>query len=195
MLASKKCFQTVVLQKHLSMLSSLADWTIAIRYLLDCRAANRIVFSECKTLPQEYKHLPEGANIFDQSYIRYIGYQLVPGIEFKVVTITFKYLHGMALEYVTELLDIYRLPRVLRSAMKLRLCERRANLKSDEGKSFSIVAPKLFNLLPNDLRETTSLTTFKSKLKTFLFRTFYHDIMVDWSCKEQMNFFMRESGL
>ena len=73
----------------------------------------------------------------------------------------------MAPEYVTELFDIYRPPRVLRSATELRLCERRVNLKSAEGRSaggrsagdrsaggrsFSIVAPKLFNSLPNDLR-------------------------------------------
>ena len=51
-------------------------------------------------------------------------------IEFKVVTITFKCLHGMAPEYATELLAIYR-PHVF-----LRLCERRANLISAEGRSF-----------------------------------------------------------
>ena len=85
----------------------------------------------------------------------------------------------MAPEYVTELLDIYRPPRVLRSAMELRLCERRENLKLAGGRLFSIVASKLFNSLPNELIEAKSLTTCKSKLKTFLFRKFYHDIMVD----------------
>ena len=98
-------------------------------------------------------------------------------IEFKVVTMTFKCLHSMVPEYVTELLD--RSLPVLCSAMELRLCERRANLKSVGGRSFSIMNPKLFNSLPNDLRETLSLTTFKSKLKMILFHKFYRDIMVD----------------
>ena len=53
-------------------------------------------------------------------------------IEFKVVTVTVKCLHGMAPEYMTDLLDIYRPPRVLRSAIELRLCERRENFKSLE---------------------------------------------------------------
>ena len=42
--------------------------------------------------------------------------------------------------------------------------------RSVGGRSFCVVAMKL----PNDLRKTTSLTTFKSKLKTFLFGNFYH---------------------
>ena len=115
-------------------------------------------------------------------------------IEFEVVTMTFKCLHGPAPEYVAELLDIYKPPRVLCSAMELRLCERCENLESAEGRSFFIVAPKLLNSPPNDLRGTTLLTTFKSKLKTFLFHKVSHNIMVDWSCKH-MSFFMRESGL
>ena len=76
-------------------------------------------------------------------------------------------------------LNIYKPPRDLRSAVELRLSERRADLKSAGGRSFSMVAPKLFNSLLNDLRETTSLRTFKSKLNKFLFGKFYHDIMVD----------------
>ena len=116
-------------------------------------------------------------------------------LKFKVATMTFKFLHGMTPEYVTELLDIYKPSRDLRATMELRLCERRANLTSAGGRSFSIAAPKLFNSQPNDFRETTSLTTFKTKLKTFLFHKFYHDIMVKWSCKAQMSFFMQESGL
>ena len=63
--------------------------------------------------------------------------------------------------------------------MELRQCELRENLKSAGGRSFSTVASKLVNSLRNVLRETTSLTTFNSKLKTILFRRFYHDIMVD----------------
>ena len=94
---------------------------------------------------------------------------------------TLKCLHHMMQECVTELLDICMPSCDLCSAMELRLCERHANLKSVGGRFFSIImimAPKLFNSLPKDLMETTSLTTFKSKLKRFLFRKFYYDIMV-----------------
>ena len=101
----------------------------------------------------------------------------------------------MVPEYVTEQLDIYRPPCILRSAIELRLREQRENLKSDGGRSFSIVTSKLFNSLPNDLRETTTLTkTFKSKLKTQISQILSR-FYVDSSCKAQMSFFMRESGL
>ena len=56
-------------------------------------------------------------------------------------------------------------------------CEQRANLKSAGCRSFSNMAPKLLNSLPNDLKETTSLTTFKSKLNKFYFTNF---IMILW---------------
>ena len=92
---------------------------------------------------------------------------------------TFKCLNGMAPERVSKLLDIYKPACDLRFAMEFRLYDRQGNLKSAGGRSFLIVAPKLFNSLPNDLREMASLTKFKSKLNTFLFRKFYHDIMVD----------------
>ena len=36
-------------------------------------------------------------------------------------------------------------------------------------RSFSAAAPKLWNTLPDDLRICDNLSTFKMKLKTFLF--------------------------
>ena len=38
---------------------------------------------------------------------------------------------------------------------------------------FSVAAPKLWNTIPIDIRNSLSLDTFKSKLKTFLFRQAY----------------------
>ena len=37
-------------------------------------------------------------------------------------------------------------------------------------RAFSICAPKLWNQLPSELKNLTSLTEFKRDLKTFLFR-------------------------
>ena len=59
-----------------------------------------------------------------REHIRPVLYSLlwlpvIARIEFKVVTMKFKCSHGMASEYVTELMDIYRPPRVLCSGMKL----------------------------------------------------------------------------
>ena len=39
------------------------------------------------------------------------------------------------------------------------------------GRSFTFAAPALWNDLPADLRNVTSLGVFKNKLKTFLFKS------------------------
>ena len=45
--------------------------------------------------------------------------------------------------------------------------------KGSSEKAFSYIAPRLLNRLPASLKEMGSITTFKSKLKTFMFaRTF-----------------------
>ena len=161
---------------------SIADWIIALCYLLNCQSANWL--SSAST-----KYCRKNTNIYQKARTnRPVPYSLhsLPvraRIEFKVITMTFKCLHGMAPEYVTELLVIHKPPHDLHSAMELKLCKRHANRKSAWSISFSNVAVKLFNSLPNDLRETTSLTTFRSKLNTLLFLKLYHGIMVNWSCK------------
>ena len=46
--------------------------------------------------------------------------------------------------------------------------------KSSSGdRAFSVVAPKLWNSLPTDLRRASPLHHFNSGLKTFLFYNFY----------------------
>ena len=40
-------------------------------------------------------------------------------------------------------------------------------------RSFSAAAPKLWNELPVELRQATSLNSFKSRLKTYLFKKYF----------------------
>ena len=48
-------------------------------------------------------------------------------------------------------------------------------LKTLGERSFNYAAPALWNNLPADLRSINSITLFKDKLKTYLFRkAFYH---------------------
>ena len=51
------------------------------------------------------------------------------------------------------------------------------NLKTYGGRSFTIAAPSVWNALPFELRSCYSLSTFKSKLKTWLFKLGY-DVVV-----------------
>ena len=97
-------------------------------------------------------------------------------IIFKVILITFKILHGLSPAYLSSLLQQYNPPRSLRSSSKSLLtvptklhydmyefCER----------AFSFCAATLWNALPDSLKNAVSLSSFKSALKTFLFRKFY----------------------
>ena len=81
-------------------------------------------------------------------------------------------LNNMAPSYITELLTPYTPTRSLRSSDKSLLVVPRT--KSSLGdRAFSVVAPKLWNSLPTDLRQATSLHHFKRELKTFLFNNAY----------------------
>ena len=43
-------------------------------------------------------------------------------------------------------------------------------------RSFSAAAPKLWNKLPLELRQATSLNSFKSRLKTYLFKKYFYSL-------------------
>ena len=45
-----------------------------------------------------------------------------------------------------------------------------------EARSFSAAAPKLWNDLPLELRQVTSLDSFKSRLKTYLFKKYFYSL-------------------
>ena len=48
-----------------------------------------------------------------------------------------------------------------------------SRLKTYGDRAFSVVAPKLWNRLPPELRSVTSVDQFKAHLKTYLFKLAY----------------------
>ena len=94
-------------------------------------------------------------------------------ITFKLLLITFKSLHGQAPSYISELLNIYQPSRSLRSSSLKYLSVPKCNTVSYGHRAFSVASAKLWNSLPYYLRFTENINTFKTSLKTFLFkRTF-----------------------
>ncbi len=91
-------------------------------------------------------------------------------IDYKIMLLTFKAIHGLAPAYLSELLTFYKPKRTLRSANKSFLDVPRCNLKMYGQRAFSYVAPTLWNRLSYDMRTCETITEFKSKLKTFLFK-------------------------
>ena len=93
-------------------------------------------------------------------------------ISYKLATICHKCIHGNAPSYLTNILQLYAPSRHLRSSSDSQiLVTPRLKLKTIGERSFSFCGPKTWNSLPKDLRETASLDTFKSQLKTFLFKS------------------------
>uniref|UniRef100_A0A3P9D180 Uncharacterized protein n=1 Tax=Maylandia zebra TaxID=106582 RepID=A0A3P9D180_9CICH len=90
-------------------------------------------------------------------------------IHFKILLFTFKTLHGLAPSYLSELLQPYTPTRSLRSADQLLLKIPRTGRKLRGDRAFAVAAPKLWNELPLEIRQATSLSVFKSLLKTHLF--------------------------
>ncbi len=75
--------------------------------------------------------------------------------------------------YLSELLSHHSPPRPLRSQNSGHLIIPRISKSTTGGRSFFYLAPKLWNNLPNTVREADTLCQFKSRLKTHLFNLAY----------------------
>ena len=94
-------------------------------------------------------------------------------IKFKILILTFKSIYGLAPSYLSDLVKVKQTSSYsLRSNSSLLLEVPRETMRPTlGGRSFTSSAPALWNSLPADLRIITTLGVFKSKLKTFLFRS------------------------
>ena len=96
-------------------------------------------------------------------------------IVYKIIVIAYKALHGMAPSYISDMLTEYTPRRSLRSASKSLLCEHKSNCVTFGGRAFEHSAPKLWNLLPNEVITSPSLDILKTRLKTHLFHVAYEN--------------------
>ncbi len=95
-------------------------------------------------------------------------------MEFKISAITWKCLHDQAPSYLKELIQIKQNRRVTRSNKSIVLIEPNTNLVTGGDRAFRKVAPKLWNKLPDKIRNSETYETFKKHLKTHLFRASYN---------------------
>jgi hypothetical protein len=91
-------------------------------------------------------------------------------VQYKVLLLTYKALNGLAPPYLAELLQVYQPTRQLRSASQHLLTVPVARYVTVGDRAFSNNAPKLWNSLPLEVRASTSVGSFKTKLKTVLFQ-------------------------
>ena len=90
-------------------------------------------------------------------------------IIFKVLLITFKIIWGCTPAYLKDLLEPYVPGRSLRSTQGLLVASKSSTRRYGD-RAFSVAAPKLWNNLPTSLRTATSIRSFKTSAKTYLFQ-------------------------
>ena len=94
-------------------------------------------------------------------------------IEFKILLLVYLCLHDNAPQYLADMLTTHAVTRSLRSTDKQLLVVPRSKLKRHGDRSFNVVAPVLWNSLPECMKSSSSVASFKRTLKTFLFRQEY----------------------
>ena len=95
-------------------------------------------------------------------------------IDYKILLLTYKALNGQDPGYITELLKPYAPTRNLRSSSKKLLSVPPVKLGSYGQRWFSFVAPSLWNSLPDNIRQSSSLQNFKTHIKMDLFNKCYN---------------------
>ena len=93
-------------------------------------------------------------------------------IDHKVLSLVYKCVNGTAPVYLQDIVQQHAPQRQLRSASqsRLRIPSFDENRKKSLGfRAFRNAAPKLWNILPQSLKNSPSTTTFKKRLKTHLF--------------------------
>ena len=83
-------------------------------------------------------------------------------IIFKILLLVYKCLNGLAPSYLQNLLHYESYGSKVRLHVPL-------TYSSYGSRAFSVAGPKLYNLLPTKIKESSSLQTFKKSLKCYLF--------------------------
>lgn len=90
-------------------------------------------------------------------------------INFKILLFCFKALHGLAPTYIADLIQVHKPKRTLRSESTNLLVVPRTFRKLRGDRAFTAAAPRMWNCLPQYIRECSSINDFKGHLKTYFF--------------------------
>ena len=94
-------------------------------------------------------------------------------VQYEVLAFVCSALHGFAPGYIQDLVTPYSSNRNLRSADQCLLVVPRYDLEGYGRRAFSVSGPTFWNNLPENFRQSGTLTKFKTVLKTDLFKLAY----------------------
>ena len=96
-------------------------------------------------------------------------------VKYKVACMCFSAISDSGPANLSELLHVYTPSRTLRSSSDTRMLGNKQHKCKTHGFcTFSCFEPHIWNSLPQDLRHCSILSSFKPKLKTFLFSEYFH---------------------
>ena len=102
-----------------------------------------------------------------------VSYRIV----FKILLLVYKARHGLCPGYVSELLQERKSSPALRSSSPGLLATPTSRTKTNGERTFSVSAPKLWNGLPNHVRNVGTLPFFKKNRKTFFILYIYRQLL------------------
>ena len=148
----------------------LQNWIIAILYSMAFRTTKLKSYSTSRmpllfSSPLSRKHEHITPILFNLHWLP-INYHIM----FKILLITYKAPNNLAPSYIRDLLIPYIPSRQLRSSSKNLLSIPHVNLRTYGARAFSVAAPTLWNTLPSDIKNSPSVSVFKNRLKTSLFK-------------------------
>ena len=96
-------------------------------------------------------------------------------IDYKILLITFKTICGYSPKYLYDLIQLCQYSYNLRSSSSTNLLlQPRTRYIHYGDRTFSYAAPRLWNSLPNYIRNSNSVGTYKIHIKTHLFKMYYN---------------------
>ncbi len=154
-----------------AFMTSMLDYCNVLLAGCSARSINKLQMvqnaaARCLTRTRKYDHISLVMSTLHWLPIKHC-------VDFKILLITYKALNGLAPHYLSKLLSHYSPPRPLRSQNSGNLIISRISKSTAGGRSFFYLAPKLWNNLPNTVREADTRCHFKSRLKTHLFNLAY----------------------
>ena len=84
-------------------------------------------------------------------------------VVFKICLLSYKAVNGLAPAYLEEMFNYAHYGHTVRLMVPYR------SAKGYGDRSFSVIGPRFFNALPDSVKQSLSVDSFKSCLKTYLF--------------------------
>jgi len=101
-------------------------------------------------------------------------------IQYKIAVLTYKVLHGTAPRYlgpIEQIADVHG-RRALHSASSSQLVVPIFRLSTVGSRSFNVTGPRIWNELPEEDVSAPTFSSFRRRLKPFLFQQSYPDTVI-----------------